>query len=185
MSLSLVVLGLAALAVLVLLGARGVRAFLAYRGTRVVVCPESHEMAAIGVDALHAARGAATGQPALRLESCTHWPERGGCGQHCLGQVESAPQACLLVKILEEWYAGKSCAFCARVFESLHWHDHRPALVAADGRLVDWDGFRPEQVQDVLAAQRPVCWDCRIAEGFRREHAALVTDRPQHKNSTA
>jgi hypothetical protein len=162
---------------LFLFGRRLLRAYVAYRGTRIVVCPETREMVAVEVDARHAAWSAPQGRSELRLESCTRWPERKSCGQECLGQIESAPEACLLRSILADWYQGKSCAFCGRTFGAISWHDHRPALVSPEGAFVDWEGFRPEQVVDVLAKHRPVCWDCRIAEGFRRDHPQLVVDR--------
>ena len=127
----------------------------------------------------HAALSAPQGRPDLRLESCTRWPEKAGCGQECLGQIEAAPQACLLRNILGDWYQGKSCTFCGRSFHAIHWHDHEPGLVAPDGKIVAWDSFRAEQVVDVLATHKPVCWDCRVAESFRREHPELVVDRPQ------
>jgi hypothetical protein len=175
------VLGVAALVGLgglFLFGRRIVQAWLAYRGTRIVVCPETREMVAVAVDARHAAFSAPQGRPQLRLESCTRWPERKDCGQDCLGQVESAPEACLLRSILADWYGGKPCAFCGREFGVIAWHDHAPGLVSPRGTLVDWTGFPPEQVIEVLAQHRPVCWDCRVAEGFRREHPELVVDRP-------
>ena len=120
---------LVGLGVLFVFGRRLARAFVAYRGTRVVVCPENREMVAVEVDAGHAALSASQGRPDLRLESCTRWPEKAGCGQECLGQIESAPQACLLRNILGDWYQGKSCAFCCRAFHAIHWHDHEPGLV--------------------------------------------------------
>ena len=177
------VLGIAVLAglgVLFLFGRRLVAAFSKYRGTRVVVCPENREMVAVEVDAGHAAFTAPRGRPELRLEACTRWPEKAGCGQECLGQIESAPEACLLRTILGDWYQGKRCAFCGREFHALRWHDHQPGLLAPDRRILAWDGFRAEQVVDVLATHEPVCWDCRVTEGFRREHPELVTDRAPH-----
>lgn len=174
------VLGVAALVGLgglFLFGRRLVRAWLVYRGTRIVVCPETREMVAVEVDARHAALHASPGRPQLRLEACTRWPQRRDCGQECLGQVESAPEACLLRSILADWYRGKACVFCGREFGAIEWHDHKPGLVSPEGGLVDWAGFRPEQVLDVLARHQPVCWDCRVAEGFRREHPELVVDR--------
>jgi hypothetical protein len=155
-------------------------AWLRYRGTRIVVCPESREMVAVEVDAAHAALSAPQGRPHLRLEACTRWPERQGCGQECLGQIESAPEACLLQSILTDWYQGKDCAFCGRAIGAIRWHDRKPGLAAPDGRLLDWKAFRPEQVIDVLASHKPVCWDCHVAETFRREHPELVIDRPEH-----
>ncbi len=50
--------------------------------------------------------------------------------------------------------------------------------MAPHGAIVAWHAFRPEEVLDVLATHKPVCWDCRVAESFRREHPELVTDRP-------
>ena len=169
---------LVGLGVLFVFGRRLAGAWMKYRGTRVVVCPENREMVTVTVDAGHAAFSASQGRPDLRLESCTRWPEKGGCGQECLGQIESAPEACLLRSILADWYQGKTCAFCGREFHAIHWHDHEPGLVAPGGAILAWDAFRPEQVLDVLATHEPVCWDCRVAESFRREHPELVTDRP-------
>lgn len=179
-----IVLGVAALVGLGVLfgfGRRLLGTWLRYRGTRIVVCPESREMVAVEVDAEHAALSASQGRPQLRLEDCTRWPERQGCGQECLGQIESAPEACLLRSILADWYRGKNCAFCGRAIGEIRWHDHKPALSTPDGRLLSWSGFRPEQVIDVLASHKPVCWDCHLAETFRREHPELVTDRPGHR----
>jgi hypothetical protein len=176
------VLGVAALVglgVLLVFGRRLAVAWMKYRGTRVVVCPENREMVAVHVDAKHAAATAPQGRPELRLEACTRWPGKAGCGQECLGQIESAPEACLLRNILADWYQGKSCGFCGRSFHTIHWHDHEPGLLAMDGRVVSWDAFRAEEVLDVLATHKPVCWDCRVAETFRREHPELVTERPQ------
>ncbi len=91
---------LVGLGVLFVFGRRLAGAWAKYRGTRVVVCPENREMVAVHVDAGHAAFSASQGHPDLRLESCTRWPEKAGCGQECLGQIESAPEACLLRTIL-------------------------------------------------------------------------------------
>jgi hypothetical protein len=172
------VFALVGLGVLFVFGRRIAGAWTTYRGTRVVVCPESRDLVAVAVDARHAAFSASQGRTDLRLESCTRWPEKAGCGQECLGQIESAPEACLLRNILADWYQGKSCALCGRAFHGIHWHDHKPGLRAPDGQVRAWDGFQPEQVIDVLATHLPVCWDCRVAESFRHEHPELVTDRP-------
>jgi len=169
---------LVGLGVLGLLGRRLLGRWLACRGTRIVVCPESRDMVAVEVDAAHAALVTTHGRPDLRLESCTRWPERRACGQECLGQVESAPEACLLLNILGDWYRGQTCAFCGRAFAALRWHDHKPALLAPDGSIIEWSDFRPEQVIDVLAGHVAVCWDCKVSESFRQAHPELVTDRP-------
>jgi hypothetical protein len=169
---------LVGLGALFIYGRRLLAAWLSYRGTRVVVCPENRQVVAVEVDASHAAWTSPQGKTELRLEACTRWPEKASCGQECLHQIENAPEACLLRNILADWYRGQACAFCGRRFDEIRWHDHRPALLSPDGALVSWSGFLPEQIRDVLASHRPVCWDCDVAEEFRRAHPELVTDRP-------
>jgi hypothetical protein len=175
------VLGVAALVglgVLFVFGRKVVAAWLRYRDTRVVVCPENRETVAVEVDASHAAWSASQGRPQLRLENCTRWPDKAGCGQECLSQIESSPEACRVRTILTDWYEAKPCALCGKTFGVIRWHDHKPALLSPEGALVDWGSFRPEQVIDVLESHRPVCWDCHLAESFRRDHPELVTERP-------
>jgi hypothetical protein len=156
---------------------RMARAFLKFRGTMAVVCPETHEHVAVEVDARHAAVTAVAGAPELVLTNCTRWPERAGCHQDCVRQIEHAPGECLVRTMLAEWYAGKSCAFCGRAFDVIHWADHKPALLTPDRRIVEWAEVAPEKVPDALATHRPVCWNCSVAETFRTEHPELVTDR--------
>jgi hypothetical protein len=74
----------------------GVRAYFAYRGKRLVTCPETHAAAAVDVAAGEAAVGAFLTEPTLRLKECSRWPERLGCGQDCLPQVEADPEKCLV-----------------------------------------------------------------------------------------
>jgi hypothetical protein len=179
------VLGVAALVglgVLFVYGRRAVGAWLKYRGTRAVVCPENRKVVAVEVDAPHAAWSAPQGRPELRLQDCTRWPEKAGCGQECLRQIESSPEGCRIRTILTDWYERRSCAFCGRAFGRIHWHDHKPALLAPDGALVTWDSFAPEQVMDVLTSHKPVCWDCHLAESFRRDHPDLVVERPNRSD---
>jgi hypothetical protein len=176
------VLGVAALVglgVLILHGRRVLGAWLRYRGTRVVVCPENRETVAVEIDARYAAWSVPVGKPELRLEECTRWPEKAGCGQDCLSQIESAPEGCRLRAIVDGWYRSKPCVFCGRAFDEIRWHDRKPALRAPDGSLIDWMAFEPQQVMDILASCKAVCRDCYEAESFRVEHPGLVTDRPR------
>ena len=80
--------------------------------------------------------------------------------------------------ILARWYAGKQCVFCRRDFGEIQWHDHKPALMGADEITREWTENPPETVPEVLASHRPVCWNCHVAETFRRVHAELVVERP-------
>jgi hypothetical protein len=112
------------------------------------------------------------------LKDCSRWPERAGCGQTCLGDLEAAPHACLVRTILARWYAGQRCACCRRPFGEIHWHDHKPALVGTDGITREWTEIPPETIPAVLSTHRPVCWNCHVAETFRRVHGELVVERP-------
>lgn len=61
--------------------------YRAYRGRRVVTCPETGRATGLHVDAARAARSAWKGPLDLRVKSCARWPERAGCGQECLSQL--------------------------------------------------------------------------------------------------
>jgi hypothetical protein len=147
-----------------------VPAYLRYRGKRLITCPETFEPAAVEVDALRAFTG-------LTLKTCTRWPEKRDCAQLCLRQVEKAPERCLVVNILANWYADKCCASCGKPFGAINWLEHKPALAAPDTKTVEWQEVDPLDLAGVLATHRPVCWNCHIAETFRREHGELVVDR--------
>ncbi len=149
-----------------------------FRGPRVVTCPETGRAAGVEVAARRVAATALRLHPEIRLESCSRWPERRDCGQDCLRQIEAAPEDCLVRNVLARFYVERACAFCGKPFGAIHWHDHKPALRRSDGTTVEWARLRPEQVPEALETAKPVCWNCHVAETFRREHPELVTDRP-------
>jgi hypothetical protein len=177
-----IVISLAALILGLAVGYYWLRAawptFWRFRGAGVVTCPETGKPAGVSVDARHAAATAFQAHPELRLSVCSRWPERAGCGQECLRQVEASPEDCLVRSLLARFYAGKSCVYCGKRFDAIEWHDHKPALLNADGRTIEWRELAPEQVPGALAADKPVCWNCHVAQTFKREHPELVTYRP-------
>jgi hypothetical protein len=156
----------------------GIRAYFAYRGKRLITCPETHEPEAVDVAAGEAAVGAFLAEPTLHLKECSRWPERQDCGQECLRQIEIGPANCLVWNVVAKWYEGKSCAFCHKVIGPLHHLDHAPALLGRDFRTAEWREFRPEQLPEIFSSYQPVCWNCHVAESFRRLHPGLVVDRP-------
>jgi hypothetical protein len=155
----------------------GVRAYLAYRGKRLITCPETHKTEAVEVAAGEAAVGTFLTEPTLRLKDCSRWPERQNCGQDCLQQIEANPENCLIWNIVSKWYEGKSCVFCHKQIGPLHHLDHAPALLGPDFRTTEWKEFRPEQLPEICSSHQPVCWNCHIAESFRRLHPELVVNR--------
>ena len=144
----------------------------------MVTCPENGRKAGVEVNASHAALAGLFGGTSLRLDSCSRWPEREGCGQECLSQIEASPEGCLVRTMLTEWYAGASCAYCGLEIPEIHWSDHKPALLTPDGKTIEWDEVKPEELPRVLATHWRVCWNCHIAQSFRQQHPERVVDNP-------
>jgi hypothetical protein len=152
--------------------------YLKFRGTRLVTCPETKEPAAVEVDAKYAAITAPTGERGLRLKDCSRWPESQDCGQQCLGQIVSAPEDCLVRNILTKWYEGRTCVFCGKALGEIDWLDHKPALMSPERVTREWNEIPAEKVPVVLQTHMPVCWDCHVAETFRRRYPERFVDRP-------
>jgi hypothetical protein len=151
--------------------------YLRYRGQRLVTCPETLKPAAVHVNLGNVARKAAIGKEQVRLDQCSRWPERQNCGQECLGELQADPGSCLVWNIVGAWYKGKSCAYCQKPFVEMHWHDRHPALLAPDRTAKQWNGIPAEKLPEVFETHLPICWNCYIAETFRREHPELVLNR--------
>jgi len=155
-----------------------IRTWLKYRGKRLVTCPETQRPEAVDVAARRAALEAFLGHREVRLRDCSRWPEREDCGQECLSQIEAAPGGCLLRNFVSRWYQGETCIYCQRPFREIQWYDHPPALVDVDLKTVQWTEVAPEKLPEIFATHWPVCWNCHVAQAFRREHPELVVDRP-------
>jgi hypothetical protein len=166
-----------AIGLFVLRAVPSVRAYLNFRGKRLVTCPETHIPEAVDVSAGEAALGVFFNEPTVRLKQCSRWPERQDCGQDCLQQVETDSKNCLVWDIVSKWYAGKSCAFCRKPIPALHHVDHAPALLGPDLTTKEWKQVEARDLPRVFETHQPVCWSCHVTETFRRLHPELVTDR--------
>ena len=157
-------------------------AWLKYRGERVVQCPENRRPAgvslAVGPAVGHAATLSVWGGGDLRLAACSRWPERAGCGQQCLSQIEASPEDCLVRNILSRWYEGKSCAWCGLPFGEVQWNVRKPALLEESGVSLEWSAIPAEKLQETLAASLPVCFACHLANTLVREHPEVAIKRP-------
>ena len=157
----------------------GLYSYLHFRGTRLVTCPETKRAAAVEIDAAHIGLASALGMtPHLRLEDCSRWQVRERCDEPCLSQLQNAPEECLVRRIVNLWYQGKTCVFCAKPIQQMDGMGHQPALMDPNRRTVQWHEVPPEQLPEVLATFRPVCWNCHVTETFRREHPEMVVERP-------
>jgi hypothetical protein len=144
------------------------------RGDRIVTCPETGKPAAVRIDIGHAI-GTLNGSDMLRLQSCSRWPERGPCDEPCLADAQQYESAAS--RIVYAWAQNKACTFCRRPLVESEITGRHVALLDADGITREWLDISAERLRDALVGQRPVCWDCHIAESFRRGHADLVVDR--------
>ena len=150
--------------------------WLVFREKRLITCPENQRPAGVQLDAWHAAL-TGVAKPDFRLSSCTRWPDRAGCDQDCLRQIEAAPVDCEVRRILANWYRGKQCAVCGLPFGEILWEVRKPALLLADKGTVDWKQVSVDRLPEVLQQSRPVCFACHMAATLVREHPDLVIDR--------
>lgn len=149
-----------------------------YRGRRVITCPENLESAAVRVNAMKAAQWEAiSGDTVLRLNQCSRWPEKAGCDQACLSQIQADPQACAVQTIVSDWYTGKRCAYCASEIGEIVWHERPPAVRSVVGEIREWNEIPAEQLPIVFATHAPVCFNCSLTERLLKEHPDLVVSR--------
>lgn len=70
-----------------------IRAYLRYRGQKLVLCPQTKTPAAVRVEPLRAAlSGVLSGDPDLNLTSCSFGPDHPECAAQCLEQVAAPPR---------------------------------------------------------------------------------------------
>lgn len=154
-----------------------IRQFLRFHGKMLVTCPETKRAAAVAVANWRAVLAPIAAPRTLQLSACSRWPERRGCGQECICQIEEDPEAHRVWSIAAEWYEGKQCAYCGHTIELSHF-EHPPALMDADKKMREWTGLAAEKLQDAFATSLPVCWNCYVTESFIREHPGRTVIRP-------
>jgi len=150
-----------------------------FAAPRLVVCPETAHTAAVHVHAVRAALASvADVAPTLTLQDCSRWPDRGRCDQPCLPQVTSG-EAPAVPDLMARWYDGKTCVYCgASILDRPH--ASQAALRGPDGITVEWPDVAPERLPALMLTHQPVCWNCHVAETFRRMYPDRVVDRPAH-----
>ena len=149
-----------------------------YRGVRLVTCPETRKPAAVSVDMGHAALTALIDDRVeLRLASCSRWAERERCRQPCLAEVQTSGPDGTVRAMAERWYTARTCAGCGRAIAKAGSTHHEPALLGPDGVTVEWSDIQPEQLPEMFATHKPVCWNCHMAASFIRSHPEIVAGR--------
>lgn len=154
---------------------RAVMVWRRLRGERIVTCPETGRTAAVRIDMRRAMTTLADSPSAIRLRSCSRWAERGCCDQICVTEAQRYDSAAS--RIVYAWAQGKACVYCRKPVVEADSLAHHVALLGADGITHVWVDIPGNRLREDLMEARPVCWDCHVVESFRRDYAALVTDR--------
>jgi hypothetical protein len=148
--------------------------FLAAR--RTLICPETRQPAAVRLAIGERIRSLLAGRERLRVRTCSRWPERQGCGEECLLQVDLQPQ--LLERELRAWCEGRDCALCGHPLVANDWRQGRFSGVDGKGRFVPAAEMPLQELPLALENYRPVCWNCHCAQrGLRLQAGQLPGGR--------
>ena len=143
---------------------KGERNYRTFRGMRVVVCPENQENAAVELGAWHVAWTAVLGRPVARVRDCSRWPERHGCNQVCVREIEKTPKSTRVQAIVADWCRYNTCACCGTPLAKLHVGAHRPHLIDRELHILEWREIPPQNLPETLHTCEPVCEKCLVAE---------------------
>lgn len=166
--------------VVVSYGALALAAYIRMRGTRIVICPEAKEPAAVTVNAAHSALSGVFDPGDVQISTCSRWPEKHTCDQACGRQIARQPAGTTPFRMMAKWYAGKQCAMCGRDVPPLSHFGPEPGLLSmasATAVTIAWSDVPPALLPKMIATHRPVCSSCHLMTWFRHEHPELVVDR--------
>ena len=140
------------------------KAFWFRKRDRIVTCPDNHKP--VGVRVTHR----------FVVSTCTRWPEKAGCDQACVPQVEASPEGTLVTSIVRRWYAEHDCAYCGKAIGDIS-GAVLPGLRTADGTLVEWKDVDIDELAQTLEQAIAVCATCELTEDFRLRFPERVVDR--------
>jgi hypothetical protein len=159
---------------------RMVRVWRLLSGVRVVTCTATGGPAVVRVDAGRAAANTLVlNGPETRITECSLWATGGSCDQGCMQEALTRESA--LRVVVDHWYLHRTCVYCHRLIGTAQSFGHRAALLTPQGTTREWSELPADRLLDSLRTDSPVCWNCHVAETFRREHPDLITDRPWPK----
>jgi hypothetical protein len=157
------------------------RTWLHVHGSRVVICPETQKPVAVKVDVGHAVATAVWEKPDLKLTSCTRWPERAGCDQPCVRQIESEPSETSPKMIAGHFFTKEKCAICRKPIEAPSAMTLQPGFMdPATHKVQSWEEVSPQDLPAAIATRHALCANCTLAETFRQRFPERVTDRRPH-----
>lgn len=143
-------------------------------GDRVVICPETGRPAVVRFDVARAVTSDG-GASAIPLDSCSRWGERGACDQPCAAAAR-APETSTTAMV-RDWAGTRTCVSCGSALLASEKSGHHFALQDAAGVSREWVDVAGTELPVALTTCLPLCWNCHVAESFRRQYPDLVTDR--------
>ena len=173
------------LAVLAVYIGIAIRTAYRLRGERVVICPETKEPVGVNVDLGHAATTAVWEKADIRLTTCTRWPERAGCDQPCVAQIEAEPEETRTKRIATHYFEGKHCAICQRAIDRPNAATLQPGFMHPETHEVKaWDEVDGAHLMEASTKHLPLCANCTLAESFRQRFPDQVVDRIPRPGTT-
>ena len=146
-------------------GGIAIRTWVRLRGRHIVTCPETKRPAGVAVDVGHAMVSAMRERTDVRIATCSRWPERQGCEETCVPQIEASAEGTRVDRIAERYFEGRRCAICGHRIGPLHTGKVPPGFMDPVTReAVPWDCVAAEDLSDAIASRRPLCPDCTLAE---------------------
>ncbi len=136
------------------------------RGRRPVVCPDDQQRAEVEVDPKFALQEAMRGKEDARVQTCSHWPNNGACGQECLAQVDATPKN--LDRLFKKWFEGKPCTICSRSLTPADWRFGRLGFLNEEFKLVELQQVDMTELGSIAQPKRPLCWTCHQQEKQRQ-----------------
>lgn len=152
-------------AMLILNGGIALMTWIRFRGTRVVICPETQEPAAVTVDIDHAAVTAVREDADLRLATCSRWPLPQECPQGCVRQIAIRGHDTRPAVLAAHLFANRRCAICGHPIDAVRAGHLEPGLLdSVRHEAKTWDEIPPEDLADAFQSHHALCANCTLAE---------------------
>jgi len=142
-----------------------IRTWWRLRGSRVVTCPETRRPAGVTIDVGHAMVSAVWERADVRIAGCSRWPERRGCAETCVPQIEESPESTRANTLAARFFQGRVCVICRRRLGTLKNGGLQPGFMDPLTReVVPWTQVAAADLPDAIARRRPLCPECTLAE---------------------
>ena len=110
------------------------------------------------------------------LATCSRWPQRRGCDQACVAQIEASLDGTRARTIAARYFQGRRCVICQRRIAPPNAATRQPGFMNPVSReVVAWNDVPAQNLPDAIESRRPLCADCTLAESSRTALPGPVT----------